>query len=120
MREIKTASFLKQFSIQIQMTPAELDWADWAIDPEWEYWCTEDGAWERGEDEIYTEQQIPQINGNILILSDIYDINEDLLYRLEEQAHDVSQTDADSGQQINARYRSAKNLSSKIREQLGI
>lgn len=37
-----------------------MEWANWTLDPMWDYWCTEDGAWERGEDAIYYENQLPQ------------------------------------------------------------
>ena len=120
MKCLKTSSFLKIFSLSISLTPGELNWAEWAIDPMWEYWCTEEGAWERGEDTIFEESELPKLNGSILILSDIPEINEDLLYRTEEQSYNVCQTDAISEQQVSARYRSANSLSQKIRQMLGI
>ena len=68
----------------IQMTPAEKDWATWAIDPMFDMWCDKDGAWER-DGIIYNENNLPRIEGSNLILSNILEINEDLLYRLEDQ-----------------------------------
>jgi len=98
----------------IQMTPSEGNWAEWALGPMYDHWCDKDGAWDRGG-EIYSESQLPKIEGSNLILSDIYEINEDLLYRLEEQSFDVSECDANSEQQKAARCRAAFSLSNKIK-----
>jgi len=100
--------------ISVLMTKAESYWAEWALDPMWDLWCTESGAWER-DGEIYLEMYLPRIMGNSLILSDVEEINEDLLYRLEEQAPDVSYTDSISDQQEIVRSRAALSLSKKIR-----
>lgn len=99
----------------IQITPAEASWAEWAIDPMFDYWCTESGAYERGEDFIYEKTDLPIIIGNTLKISGIPDINEDLLYRLEEQAPSVSKTDSNSTQQEASRSRAALSLAKKIR-----
>ena len=106
--------FKKISSSIVQMTPAEINWASWAIDPMYDMWCDETGAWER-DGELYSEDKLPTIQGNSLILSDIYEINEDLLYRLEEQSFDASECDADSEQQKSARCRAAFSLAQKIR-----
>jgi hypothetical protein len=106
--------YKKANTINITMTPAEKDWADWAISPMIDYWSTESGAYDR-DGEIYKEDQIPSIQGNLLILPSVPEIIEDLLYRLEEQAYDVCATDVNSEQQQSARCRSANNLSNKIR-----
>jgi hypothetical protein len=98
----------------IQMTPAEQNWASWAIDPMSNMWCDKEGAWDR-DGEIYEEINLPRIEGAVLFLSDIPEINEDLLYRLEEQATATAECDAGSEQQISARCRSAFNLANKIR-----
>jgi hypothetical protein len=105
--------FKKISSNMVQMTPAEKNWADWAIDPMRDYWCDEEGAYSRDGD-IYDENQIPKIEGNNLILSDTYEINEDLLYRLEEMSYDVAYCDA-TAQEQSARCRSAFTLAKKIR-----
>jgi hypothetical protein len=101
----------------IQISPAEINWAEWALDPMYDMWCTEEGSYER-DGNIYNENQLPKIENGIFILSEIYEINEDLLYRLEEQAPEVSECDAISNQQIKARCRAALTLSQKIRELL--
>ena len=111
--------------VQIQMTPAELDWADWAIGPMSEYWTTEDGAYDRGDFEtdkdgpIYEEYQLPKIQGNILFIFPNEEMIEDLLYRLEDQALTVSDADSYSNQQTAAKHRPALNLSKKIRAAIG-
>ncbi len=105
--------FKKISSNIIQMTPAEMNWADWAIDPMRDYWCTEEGSYGR-DGEMYDESQLPKIEGNSLILSDVLEINEDLLYRLEEMSYDVAYCDATSQQQ-SARCRAAYSLAEKIR-----
>jgi len=110
--------FKKIANVAISMTPAERNWASWALDPMWEYWCTESGAYER-DGEMYEEVSLPRIDGNSLFLSDIPEINEDLLYRLEDQTSATSECDANSEQQISARCRSAFNLANKIRSILG-
>ena len=106
--------FKKIANVSVQITPAEAKWASWAIDPMFTMWCDEDGAWDRGG-EVYDESQLPRIEGGSLILSDTYEINEDLLYRLEEQSFDTSECDAGSEQQKAARCRAAFSLASKIR-----
>lgn len=99
----------------IIMTPSEKQWAEWAIDPMLEYWSTEEGAFERGEETIYQENDIPKIIGNNLSISNIQEINEDLLYRLEEQAVAVCRTDSNSIRQERSRARAALSLAKKIR-----
>ena len=106
-------NWFKKSNLNIQLTPAELNWAQWAIDPMYDYWCTEDGAWER-DGNIYNENQLPILSNNNLTLSPIQEINEDLIYRIEIQAQDVSRTDSSSVQQESARSRAAKSLAKKI------
>lgn len=100
--------------LNIILTPAEKEWADWAIDPMYDHWCTKEGAWDR-EGEILEENIIPIVQNNNLLIPNNSEIIEDLLYRLEQQAYDVCETDSSSEQQKIARYRSAKNLANKIR-----
>lgn len=102
----------------IILSDSEKRWAEWAIDPMFDYWCTEEGEWERGDGPIYNESQLPRIIGNNFVLSPVMEINEDLLYRLEEQAVSVSETDAGSEQQVSARARSALSLAKKIRDSI--
>ena len=106
--------FRKIGSNVVQMAPAEMNWATWAIDPMSDLWCSESGAYDR-DGEIYGESQLPKITGNNLILSDVPEINEDLLYRLEDQSYDTSYCDSASDQQQAARCRAAFSLAKKIR-----
>lgn len=111
--------FKKISSAIIPMTAGEKNWAEWAIDPMRDYWCDEEEAYARDGD-IYDESQIPRIEGNSLILSDVLEINEDLLYRLEEQSWDVTDSsDAVAGMRAEQAkaglYRPAANLAKKIR-----
>lgn len=111
-------NWYKKANVLIAITLAEKEWADWALDPMWEYWTTESGAYER-DGQIYEESHLPRIEGNNLFISDIPEINEDLLYRLEEQAPAVAECDAVSEQQKSARCRSSFSLAQKIRGVMG-
>ncbi len=111
-------NWYKRAQVNILMTPSEKKWAEWAIDPMIDYWCSQEGAWERGEDNVYSINELPRIEGNVLYLSNISEINEDFLYRIEEQAQHVCETDASSNQQISARYKPALLLAKKIRKVL--
>jgi hypothetical protein len=106
--------FKKIANMSLPMTPAEQNWASWAIEPMWDHWTTEDGAWDRDGNQ-YEEVNLPRIEGTVLFLSNIPEINDDLLYRLEEQSFDTSECDANSEQQKAARCRAAFSLAQKIR-----
>ena len=107
-------NWYKKSQQNILISSSEKNWAEWALDPMYDHWCSEEGAWDRNG-EIYDESQLPKIAGNNLAISPIPEINEDLLYRLEDQASDVSRTDAISSQQEAARKRGAISLANKIR-----
>ena len=98
--------FKKISSRIVPMSPAQLSWANWALDGMWQYWSTEQGAYDR-DGELYDESQLPQVQGNSLILSDVQEINEDLLYRLEELAYDVAEQDFNASDQQLAGHRRA-------------
>jgi len=103
--------------VKVLITPGQRDWADWAIDPMFDYWCTEDGAYERGG-ELVDSEWLPYVRGTHLVLPLHGEIIADLLYRLEVQAPDVAETDAVSEQQVAARSRPAIRLGEKIRSAL--
>ena len=103
--------------VTAELTAGELDWAQWALDPMWDYWCTEDGAYER-DGELVDSEWLPYVRGTHLVLPLHGPIIEDLLYRLEVQAPDVAETDAISEQQVAARSRPAIRLGEKIRDAL--
>lgn len=78
----------------VHLTKAQMDAVAWALDPMSDYWCSEEGAHER-DGEVYPESALPCIKHEDLFLSTVPEINEDLLYRLEEQLPDMaSQGDA--------------------------
>ena len=108
-------NWYKQAQQVILLSPAETDWVDWALGDMYDHWCTEDGAYYR-DGELYDEDKLPQLNGNVFIMSPIFEIMEDILYRLETQAEACSQTDANSNQQAAARCRSAFTAAAKIRD----
>jgi hypothetical protein len=116
--ETRGTHLFKEAQKLILITPAEKIWAEWAIDPMFDYWCSEEGAWDRGEDEVYDISDLPRVQGNSLTLSNILDINEDLFFRLKEQAPSVCETMAISEQQIVARCRAPLSLARKIRQVL--
>ena len=100
------------------ISKGERRWAEWAIDPMLDFWCSDEEAYAR-DGQVYPQNALPHVVGNALILSDVDEINEDLLYRLEIQAPDVCETDASSEQQVAARARCAVGLAKKIRNALG-
>jgi len=77
--------------MQIQLTKKEAELIEWALDPMVDYWTDESGARERGDVEtdengpIYAQDQLPKLDGTVLTLSPIDDINTDLHYRIAEQ-----------------------------------
>jgi len=74
----------------VRLTAAELELADWAIDPMGDYWVeqVEEGVVER-EPEL-----LPSVEGSDLLLPMDLDVIEDFLYRLEEQAIDMANDEA--------------------------
>lgn len=69
-----------------------MDAVRWALDPMEDYWCGEAGAYGR-DGEVYPESALPCIRNDNLFLSTVPEINEDLLYRLEEQLPDMVRQD---------------------------
>jgi len=43
--------FKKISSRIIAMSPAQISWANWALDAMWEYWSTEQGAYDNASDQ---------------------------------------------------------------------
>lgn len=82
---------------QITLTKAQWDWVEWALGAMPDFWCTSEGAEERlGENEtdlkVYSEDDLPKLEGRVLTLSSVHEINTDLLYRLEVQAVDLAES----------------------------
>jgi hypothetical protein len=101
--------FRKISSAVIPMTAGEMKWAEFAIGPMDEFWCTEEIAFER-DGELYSEDKLPRIEGRNLILSDVAEINEDFLYRIEEQPQTMGWIG-----EPKQHLRPATNLANKIR-----
>ena len=70
------------------LTKAMIEHIKWAIGPMDDHWCTEDGAHGR-DGPMYPESDLPRIQHGDLFLSNVGEINADLLYRLEEQLPDM-------------------------------
>jgi hypothetical protein len=96
---------------RITLTRGEREWAEWSIggmpdDPE-------------GREEMYgravPDSEMPRVEGRTLVVPTDPEVLEDLLYRLEEMAPNVSENDAVSGAQIAARARPALTLAAKVR-----
>lgn len=73
---------------QLKLTAGETELADWALGPMDEYWTDEDEAVAR-DGEVYSPDYLPKLNGNILTLSAVDEINEDFRYRIEIQMADM-------------------------------
>jgi hypothetical protein len=86
----------------ITLTKAMREWAEWAVDA-----MADLSDEEREGLHGSADAPLPEIDGAVLMLPDCAAVIEDLLYRLEEQARDVSATDATSPQQAAARHRAA-------------
>jgi hypothetical protein len=96
---------------RIKLTPAEKKWAEWAIDPMLDYFEEQVRL-----GEMKQMPELPQIEKDELLIPANPDVQDDLLYRLQKQAPDVCETDADSAMQAAARCRSALRLAKKIEE----
>ena len=100
---------------RLNLTPKQFEAVEWAIAVMPDHWCTESGAWGRGEPTVYSEDKIPYIVDKTLVLSSVVDINEDLLYRLDTQLYDMTNDDWDDRQHKLA-YRPIQKLVDQIKE----
>jgi len=80
-----------------KLTPKEKEWYDWAIE---------------GAKDALLDESFLQDNPDALTVQGQID---DMLYRLEEQAESVAETDAPTDQALAARIRSARSLVEKLR-----
>lgn len=84
----------------MKLTPIEADLVAWAIDPMRDMWCTEEGAFGRGEETVYAEAALPTLTPDYrgldgktpaeLQLSAVAEINDDLEYRITVQLWDMA------------------------------
>jgi len=74
-------------SKSVKLNPTEIQLAEWALEPMEAYWCTELGEQERGDEEggIFSPEELPRIEGNIITMSPVCEINQDFMYRIEDQ-----------------------------------
>jgi hypothetical protein len=73
----------------IKLTKAQAAWVQWALYPMVDFWTDEEEA--RGRDgKVYSESDLPILNGLELTLSPVQEINSDLIYRMEVQAVDIA------------------------------
>lgn len=74
---------------RIKLTKGEAEWASWAIDPMEDFWNeqVEDG-------EVDEAPPLPRLEGSVLVLPDHADVIEDFLFRIEEQAPDMVDDEA--------------------------
>ena len=98
---------------RIHLTPRQREWVEWALDPMADFWCSTEGARERGEDAVYDEADLPRLDGKHLVVSAIADINADLLYRLQVQAPQVAEG-ADTDQAASGAARAAMGVATKL------
>ena len=80
---------------EVQLTKAQAEAVAWALDPMGDYWCSENEAWGR-DGPVYDDADLPKLKGTVLVLSPVDEINEDILYRLEEQLPDMIRQDPEA------------------------
>lgn len=98
---------------QLGLTAGEAELADWALGPMDEYWTDEDEAFAR-DGEVYSPDYLPKLDGNVLTLSPVDEINEDFRYRVETQAGDMIKGSSLSDAGIRAHRRIINSLTAKL------
>jgi len=95
----------------IELTPPEVEWAEWAIAPMAEYWQEQ-----HDDDASPIPDALPRLDGAALWLPDNRAVVADFLYRLECQACDMACDEArDTGTGLAALQRPIRSLARKIR-----
>jgi hypothetical protein len=104
--------------LRVKLTLQQADQVEWALGPMEDFWCTDEGAHERG-DRKYPANHLPILipdgdrkTSKILELSQNDDINSDLLYRLEVQLKDMA--DEETGKDRGA-SKAGRNAALRIR-----
>lgn len=77
------------------LTKRQLELVAWAVEPMADHWCTEQGAHAR-DGEVLPESAMPYVLGKQVTLSTVPEVNDDLLYRLEEQLPDMVRGNPDA------------------------
>lgn len=78
----------------MKLGPRQIPLVEWALDPMIDHWCTEDGAHGR-DGKLYSECDLPRLQGQDLRPSQVNEINADLIYRLGTHLSDISESPAD-------------------------
>lgn len=68
----------------VKLTAKQAKHVEWALGAMDDYWTTESEAYAR-DGKVYPVSALPRLEGATLTLSEVDEINDDLLYRLEEQ-----------------------------------
>lgn len=105
---------------RVKLTLQQADQVDWALEPMESFWCTQDGAHERGESKVCPVGHLPRLlpdgdrkTSRILELSQDDEINSDLLYRLEVKLSDMAHENEDPAAKGDAR--AGRNAALRIR-----
>ncbi len=101
----------------VNLTMVEAEQVEWAIGPMDDLWCTEDGAHGR-DGKVYEPSSLPALDRSYtdhvnLALSEVEEINSDLLYRLEVQLQDMA--DEEVSAEAKATARAGMKAAKKIR-----
>lgn len=106
---------------RVKLTLQQAEQVEWALGPMGDRWCSEGGAEER-DGEVYGDESLPVLGPDgtrqttrILLLSEVEEINEDLLYRLEEQLPDMERQAGHSGFDGKGAAKAALNAAARIR-----
>lgn len=112
--------------LRVKLTLAQAEAVAWAIAPMSDHWTTEDGADARDGD-VIPGSDLPRIvpdgtrkTSKILILSPRDEVNEDLLYRLEEQLPDMARQSSgfENSDELRRSTKAALNAARRIRHRL--
>lgn len=105
---------------RVKLTLQQADQVEWALEPMTDFWCSDEGANERGG-RVHPLNHLPVLmpdgtrkTSRILELSQDDEINGDLLYRLEIQLRDMARGGEESGSGIGA-ARAGRNAALRIR-----
>jgi len=107
---------------RVKLTLQQAEQVEWAIAPMADHWCTEDGAHGR-DGAMYHESTLPVVTADgtrktsrMLELSEVAEINADLLYRLEEQLAHMAREEFNKAADKDAK--AARNAAARIRHRL--
>lgn len=102
--------------MKIKLTSIQAEWIEWALDA-----MIDVAVEEVEEEDDYTEDEIPVLDGNTLDLSEASDVAiQDLLWRFDNLLPDMIESEfADSPGAVASKLRSVELLADKIRKATG-